>query len=126
MDHPPIFESTPINSASDWKRLRPLEPEDGPLGEQLKALQLINHEVGFDAYFVETIFCPLGVAKYLVGDTNEPVLQMMREDRSALHTALRAITETFTGFAIACMENGASGIFYATNGWASEGVLTED
>ncbi len=122
----PIFESTPINSASDWKRLRPLEAADGPLGEQLKALQLINHAVGFDAYFVETIFCPLGVAKYLVGNTNEPVLQMMREGRSSLHTALRVITETFIEFAIACMEYGASGIFYTTNGWASEGVLTED
>ena len=122
----PIFESTPINSASDWKRLRPLEPEDGSLGEQLKALQLINHVVGFDAYFVETIFCPLGIAKYLVGNTNEPILQMMRDDRSALHAALQVITETFTAFAIACMGFGASGIFYATNGWACEGVLTED
>jgi uroporphyrinogen decarboxylase len=122
----PIFESTPLNTASDWKRLRPLEAEYGPLGEQLRAIQLLNHAVGFDTYFVETIFCPLGVAKYLVGNTNEPVLQMMREDRSALHTALRVITETFIEFAIACMEYGASGIFYATNGWASEGVLTED
>jgi len=122
----PIFESTPIHSASDWKRLRPLEVEHGPLGEQLRVMQLLNHAVGFDAYFVETIFCPLGVAKYLVGDTNEPVLQLMREDRSALHSALRVITETFIEFAIACMEYGASGIFYATNGWASEGVLTED
>jgi uroporphyrinogen decarboxylase len=122
----PIFESTPISSASDWKRLRPLEPEDGALGEQLKALQLINHVVGFDAYFVETIFCPLGIAKYLVGNTNEPILRMMRDDRSALHAALQVITETFTAFAIACMEFGASGIFYTTNGWACEGVLTED
>ena len=55
----PIFEGTPIKSASDWKRLRPLEPDRGVLGEQLRALQLINHAVGFNAYFVQTIFCPL-------------------------------------------------------------------
>lgn len=123
---PPVIEDTPIKSSSDWKRLRPLEPDQGALGEQLKALQLINHSVGYDAYFVQTIFCPLGVAKYLVGNNAEPVLQTIREDRSALHAALRVITETFATFAQACMEYGASGIFYATNGWASQNLLTQD
>jgi uroporphyrinogen decarboxylase len=122
----PIFEGSPIRTAADWKRLRPLEPDRGTLGEQLKALQFINHSVGYDAYFVQTIFCPLGVAKYLAGNRLEPVLQTIREDRSALHAALRVITETFTTFAIACLEYGASGIFYATNGWASESLLTPD
>jgi len=122
----PIFEDTPIKSASDWKRIRPLEPDQGALGEQLHALGLINHAIGYDAYFVQTIFCPLGVAKYLVGNKNEPVQQTIREDRAAMHAALRTITETFITYAIACMEEGASGIFYATNGWASEGLLSAD
>jgi uroporphyrinogen decarboxylase len=122
----PIIEDTPIKTASDWKRLRPLEPDEGVLGEQLQALQFINHSIGYDAYFVQTIFCPLGVAKYLVGNKSEPVQQTIREDRTAMHAALRVITETFTTYAIACLQQGASGIFYATNGWASEGMLTED
>ncbi|MHB8599210.1 MAG: uroporphyrinogen decarboxylase family protein [Ktedonobacteraceae bacterium] len=122
----PVFESSPIRSAADWKRIRPLEPDQGVLGEQLRALQLINHSIGYDAYFVQTIFCPLGVAKYLAGNTNEPVLQTIHEDRKALHAALRVITETFTTYAIACLEQGASGIFYATNKWASESLLTPD
>jgi uroporphyrinogen decarboxylase len=123
---PPVIENTPIRSASDWKRLRPLEPDQGALGEQLKALQLIHHSIGYDAYFVQTIFCPLGVAKYLAGNKNEPVLHSIHEDRSAMHAALRVITETFINYAIACLEQGASGIFYATNGWATEGMLTPD
>lgn len=121
----PVFESTPVKSASDWKRLRPLEPDRASFGEQLRALQLLNHSVGFEAYVVQTIFCPLGVARYLVGG-NEPVLQTIREDRTAMHRALRVITETLTSYAIACLEYGASGIFYATNGFASEGMLTQD
>ena len=125
-NQPPVFEDALIKSASDWKRLRPLEPDQGALSEQLKALQLINHSIGYEAYFVQTIFCPLGIAKYLAGNSIEPVLQTIREDRSAMHTALRVITETFTTFAIACLEYGASGIFYATNRWASEGMLTPD
>jgi uroporphyrinogen decarboxylase len=123
---PPVFEDTPIKSASDWKRLRPLDPERGTLGEQLHALRLINHAMGFEAYFVQTIFCPLGVAKYLVCNSAEPVLQTIREDRAAMHAALRVITETFINFAIACLDEGASGIFYATNGWASQSMLTPD
>ncbi len=122
----PIFEDSPIKSASDWKRLRPLEPDQGVLGDMLRALQLINHAIGFEAYFVQTIFCPLGVAKYLAGNKAEPVLHTIREDRNAMHAALRTITETFTAYAIACLEEGASGIFYATNGWASESMLTPD
>ncbi len=122
----PLYENTPIRAASDWRRLRPLEPDRGALGEQLKALQLINHAIGYDAYFVETVFCPLGVAKYLAGNKREVVQQTLREERSAMHAALRVITETFTTFAIACMEQGASGIFYATDKWASAGMLTPD
>lgn len=122
----PIIEDTPVKSASDWRRLRPLEPDQGVLGEQLYALRLINHSIGYEAYFVQTIFCPLGVAKYLVGNKAEPVLQTIREDRAAMHAALRVISETFINYAIACFEEGASGIFYATSGWAAEGLLTPD
>lgn len=125
-NQPPVFENFPIKSASDWKRLRPLEPDQGTLREQLKALQLVNHSVGYDAYFVQTIFCPLGIAKLLVGNRLEPVLQSIREDRSAMHAALRIITETFTSFALACLEYGANGIFYTTRGWAAPSLLTPD
>jgi uroporphyrinogen decarboxylase len=122
----PVFEEIPIKIMSDWKRLRPLDPDRGVLGEQLHALQLINHGVGYDAYFLQTIFCPLGVAQYLIGNDTTRMLHMLREDRSAIHAALRTITETFTSFAIACLEEGASGIFYSTCGWASKGKLTQD
>jgi uroporphyrinogen decarboxylase len=121
----PTLERSPIRSTSDWKRLRQLDPDHGTFGEQLHVMQLLNHAVGYDAHFVQTIFCPLGVAEFLTGG-KDAVLQSIREDRKALHTALRIITETFVQFAIACLEYGASGIFYATNGWAREGVLTED
>lgn len=123
---PPVFENFPVKTASDWKRLRPLEPDQGVLEEQLRSLQLINHSMGYDAYFVQTIFCPLGIARYLAYGGVEAVLQTIREDRSAMHAALRVITETFTTFAIACLEYGVSGIFYSTNGWASESMLSPD
>jgi uroporphyrinogen decarboxylase len=122
----PIFEYSPIRSSTDWKRLRPREPDQGPFGDQLRLMQLLNHQVGYDAYFMQTIFCPLGVALSLVGNDPEPVLLSIREDRSALHSALRIITETLANYAIACLEMGTTGIFYTTNGWASESLLSLD
>lgn len=123
---PPLFGESPIKSPADWKRLRPLEPDQGALGEQLKALQLLNHTVGYDAYVLETLYCPLGVATLLAGNRPELVQQSLREERSAMHSALRIITETYITFAVACLEYGASGIFYSTKGWASEQLLTLD
>jgi uroporphyrinogen decarboxylase len=123
---PPICEYTPIKGAADWKRLRPLEPDYKTLGEHLRVLQLVNHEVGYDAYFIQTISCPLGVARSLAGDQNEPLFLTMREERRSLHTALRIITETLINYAIACLEQGASGIYYDTCDWASAGMLTQD
>jgi uroporphyrinogen decarboxylase len=122
----PIFISSPIRGTADWKRLRPREVDRGSFAEQLRVLQMLNHAVGYDAYFAQTIFCPLGVAKYLAGNIDEPILNSIREDRKALHAALRTITETMSQFAIACMEAGTHGVFYATNGWAREGLLTAD
>jgi uroporphyrinogen decarboxylase len=123
---PPVFENGPVRGSSDWKRLRVLEPDRGPLLEQLRLLQLLNHQVGYDAHFIQTIFCPLGIACTLVGGDPTPVQHSIREDRSALHTGLRMITETLINYAIACMEQGANGIFYTTSGWASKGWLTLD
>jgi uroporphyrinogen decarboxylase len=122
----PIFEDSPIRSSSDWKRMHPLDPDRGPFKEQLRLMRLLDHQVGYDAYFVQTIPCPLGVARSLVGDNPESVLDTMREDRNALHTALRVITETLISYAIACMDEGASGIFYTTDGWAREDILPQD
>jgi uroporphyrinogen decarboxylase len=123
---PPVCVYSPIRSSADWKRLRPLEPDYGVLGEHLRVIQLVNHEVGYDAHFAQTLLSPLGVARRLAGNSAEPMLLTMKEDRRSLHTALRIITETLIHYAIACLEYGASGIYYSTDDWASESRLTQD
>ncbi len=122
----PTFTSVPVNEPGDWRRLRPLEPDRGVLGEQLSALRQIRDGLGGEAYFVQTIFSPLSVAKYLVGNRAEPVKQSIEGDPDALRAALEVITETFATYSQACLEAGASGIFFATTGWASADLLTEE
>ena len=122
----PRFVQAPVNSAEDWRRLRPLDPNQGVLAEQLAALRLIRDGIGGEAYFIQTIFSPLSVAKYLAGNRAEPVKESIAEHPDALKQALEVITETYRSYAQASLEAGASGIFFATTGWASRDQLTED
>jgi len=122
----PSFLSVPVQEQGDWRRLRPLDPTKGALGEQLQALRLIDADLKGQAYFIHTIFNPLSVAKYLVGNKFEPVQTSIEDNPGALRQALEVITETFMAYTQATLEAGASGIFYATTGWASTDKLTED
>ncbi len=125
-DHGHIFTHAPVQGPGDWRTLRPLEPDNGVLGEQLEALRLIRDGLRGEAYFIQTIFSPLSVAKYLAGNTPDPVKAAIAEHPDALKEALEVIAETFRTYATACLEAGASGIFFATTGWASADALTED
>ena len=125
-NHGPTFISFPVHEPGDWRRLRPLEPDRGVLGEQLVALRQIRDGLRGEAHFVQTIFSPLSVAKYLVGNRPEPIKHSIESDADALRAGLEVITETFATYAQACLEVGASGIFFATTGWASSDLLSEE
>jgi uroporphyrinogen decarboxylase len=122
----PTFQRAPVRYPEDWERLRPLEPDRGVLGEQLTALRLIRDHLKGEAHFVQTIFSPLSVAKYLAGNHVEPVKESIAGHRRALETALDTISKVFAEYAQACIEAGASGIFFATTGWASKDQLRKD
>lgn len=120
------FTHVPVSGPEDWRRLRPLDPHAGVLGEQLEALRLIRAGLRGEAFFIQTIFSPLSVAKYLVGNRPEPVKASIEEHPDALRRALEVITETFATYAQACLDAGANGIFFATTGWASADALSRD
>ncbi len=125
-NHGPKFKEAPVKEPGDWRRLRPLAPDRGVLGEQLAALRLIRDGLKGEAPFVQTIFSPLSIAKYLVGNRPDPIKESMAGHRSALESALDLISRLFAEYGLACIEAGASGIFFATTGWASKDALTED
>ena len=122
----PRFVQAPVNGPEDWRRLRPLDPAQGVLAEQLEALRRIRDGIGGQAYFIQTIFSPLSVAKYLVGNRAALVKEALAGSPDALKQALEVITETYRAYAQASLEAGATGIFFATTGWASRDQLTED
>ena len=105
-----------VTSPQDLRRLRPLDVTQGAYGEQLAALSIIAAELAGQAPFIQTVFSPLAAMSRLAGSTKY-VQKLMREAPEELLAALEAIAETLRRYAGACLQQGASGIFFATVEW---------
>ena len=106
----------------DWMALKPLDPEAGRLGAQLRALELIRDGLGGRTPFIQTVFSPLSQARNLVGADNLPV--HLRQHPGELKAALAVITETTLRFVEAAKRRGIDGVFYALQ-LASTRVFSE-
>ncbi|MCL5074670.1 MAG: hypothetical protein M1136_03325 [Chloroflexi bacterium] len=118
--------TTAVKNSADWDKLTVLDPTEGVLNEHLQALQLIRDKLKDEAFFIQTVFSPLSVTKYLVGNSPEVILAHMKENPQNLHHALSVIAKTLAAYAQLCLECGAAGIFFATTGWASYDLLSEE
>ncbi len=124
-DSSPRVVAVPVKTPSDWSKLKVLDVNKGVLGEHLLALELISRGLKGNVPFIMTVFTPLSIASRLT--SSEGVfLSHLREHTSEVNQALEVITETFINFSRACLERGASGLFYATTSWATTDMLTED
>jgi uroporphyrinogen decarboxylase len=113
----------PIQSAEDWRGLRPLDPNAGSLGAQLQCLRLIADGLAGEEPFIQTIFNPLSQAKNLVGPERLPV--HLRRYPDAVRFGLEAIVETTRRFIAAARETGIAGVFFAVQ-HAQYGLLSEE
>jgi uroporphyrinogen decarboxylase len=100
-----------VHEPDDWAKLQVLEPNEGALGRQLRCLQSIARQVGEDVPFIQTIFNPLSMAKYVAGE--ETMLVHMRRYPDALIKGLDILTETCVRFVREVVKTGAAGIFLA-------------
>jgi uroporphyrinogen decarboxylase len=121
---PEVIE-TPIKNIDDWAKLKVLDINRGVLKEHLNSLELIARGLKGKLPFMMTVFTPISIASRLA--SSEVVfLRHLRERTSKVVQALEVITETFINFSRACMERGASGLFYATTSWATTDNLSEE
>jgi uroporphyrinogen decarboxylase len=123
-DTPPRVVETPVKTPGDWLKLKVLDINKGVLKEHLVSLELIARGLKGKLPFIMTVFTPLSIASRLVG-SEEVFLRHLREHTDKVNHALEVITETFANFSKACLERGASGLFYATTSWATTDQLTE-
>jgi uroporphyrinogen decarboxylase len=113
----------PCASVAELRRLQPVEPAAGALGDQLEALRQIRAGVGPDTPILWTVFAPMMVVPYLLPGGDEQALTIARQDPAALEAALAAIAHTLAGYTRLALDAGADGLFYATN-VARQGLLT--
>lgn len=100
-----------IREPEDWTKLPVLDPSQGALARQLRCLRLLNEAFGEETPFIQTVFNPLSVARYLAGD--ELLAVHLRRYPDALREGLATITETALRFVREVMGTGAAGIFFA-------------
>jgi len=123
-EHPQVTE-TPIKKPDDWLKLAVLPLDRGVLKEHLDALELTARGLKGQVPFIMTVFTPLAIAGRMTA-TEDMFVQHLREHPDKVKHALDVITETFTEFAKASLNRGASGLFFATTAFATSDRLTLD
>jgi uroporphyrinogen decarboxylase len=105
----------PVVSAAELRHVEPVDPRTGAFGQQLAALQAIRKGVGPDTPIVWTVFSPLMVLPYLLAGGRAQARTLLGEEPTAVEHALDAMTVTLAAYGRAALEEGADGLFYATN-----------
>jgi uroporphyrinogen decarboxylase len=123
-EHPRVVE-TPIKDPDDWLKIRVLPIDSGVLAEQLETLGLIARGLKGEIPFVMTVFTPLAIAGRMTS-SEDLFMAHLREHSAKVEHALDIITETFVNFSRACLERGASGLFYATTAFATSDRMSAE
>jgi uroporphyrinogen decarboxylase len=112
-----------VRTTADWARIKPLDPGAGALGRELETVRLIARGRPDDAPILHTLFSPLTLARKLAGDLLTTDLRARPE---SVLPALEAITDTVARYAMASLEAGADGVFFATQTSTPETLTAEE
>lgn len=102
-----------LTQAEEWPKLATLDPYKGALGQEVEAIRLAAEELKGSVPILQTIFSPLTTAIKLAGDR---VHGDMRLRPDLLKQGLEIIADVTIRFAQACLQAGAHGVFFATQG----------
>jgi uroporphyrinogen decarboxylase len=123
-DTSPHVIEKPVKTPDDWLKLKVLDIDRGVLKQHLTSLEIIARELKGKLPFLMTVFTPMAIASRMA-ESEEMFARHLRENTRQVNQALEVITETFIKFSRACLERGASGLFYATTAWATSDHLSE-
>ena len=116
-----ILTKVGLSDPAQWPKLAQLDVTKGAYGQEIEAIRLAAAELKGSVPLFQTVFSPLTTAVKLAGDAG---YAHMRLHPDLLHAGLRVITDVTVRFTQACLEAGADGIFFATQG-ASYRLMSE-
>ena len=111
-EHEETFEVF-VKETEDWEKLWVLDPRK-ELRENLRCVEFLAREL-YGMPFVYTVASPFVQALHGVSSP-EQVYADMEEQPNALKEGLETITQTCIDFVRACVEEGATGIFFGIGG----------
>jgi uroporphyrinogen decarboxylase len=109
----PLTAGVTLNAPADWRKLRLPPLSDPRFQAQLDGLKRIVDAIGQEALIITTIFNTFSVGNSLC---DHRVTEQMRQDPAAVSAGLGVIAEALAVFGRACLEAGASGIFFSAQG----------
>ncbi len=108
-DYPMPDTMEVMATPADLKQLAFLDVRRTPMGQQLKAIELIAKALKGKALFVDTVFNAWNtLRRNLVKEAMEP---LMANHPNELEVALRVVNENLIQYCLATLERGAAGIF---------------
>jgi uroporphyrinogen decarboxylase len=113
--HPAWVEAA-VASADEWETLPRLDISAGALGRELEAIRFLATYLDEDVPLLMTLYSPLTIASMLcwTESSRGRVVQDIRQTPQKVHAGLRLIRDVVHQYAAACLEAGATGIFFAT------------
>lgn len=112
-----------VETAEDLKRIGPLDIPRTPMGNQLKAVEILAKKLKGKALLVDTVFNAWNSLKrYLAKGA---MSRLMAEHPEELLAALKVVNSNLIQYSLASIERGASGIFLSVPATA-ETLKTEE
>ncbi len=112
----PVAVCPVVESPEAWENLPRLDVTKGALGRELEAIQHVAGLLEGSVPLLMTIYSPLTVAYKMFGGRTlgDQLVRHLREWPRQVHAGLSMLCDTVCDYAAACLDAGASGMFFAT------------
>jgi uroporphyrinogen decarboxylase len=120
----PVLVRPAVTTAEDWARVPTVDAGTPALDDQVDALRMVVDRIGPSVPVIQTVFSPLTVAGYLVGEDRPRMAAEARRRTPSIDSALARIADTLGDFAARSIAAGAAGVFFAISDFASADLLS--
>lgn len=113
MNEHPYRVETEIKYPNDWRKLKPAPLSSSFFQAQLDEIKMITDELQGECLTTTTIFNPFSSGNHTSGRL---VTEHLKTDPESVGVGLSTIAESLAEFAVACLDAGADGIYFSSQG----------